>query len=167
MKNTLQADEIVYEMPCVRMKNSRIKKPQWPESRVVEVHYEAWQAGPYLKPAASLCRKNRSAQTWEIRLRSLPWHCLSSSTGQSAQIQQSPQMTSKCRAEARGWLPPSTAFHLVFLRQGLLLDPELTKCLSWLTSKLQDLLVCLPTSAYGFRGFEWRSSCLPSIHFTN
>lgn len=57
MKNTLQADEIVYEMPCVRMRN-RIKKPQWPERRAVgEVHYEAWQAGPHPKPAASLCKK--------------------------------------------------------------------------------------------------------------
>lgn len=54
-------------------------------------------------------------------------------------------MTVKCRVEARGGLPPSTAFHLVFLRQGLFLDPELTKSLSWLTSKLQDLLVCLPS----------------------
>ena len=59
----LTKEEIVYETPCVSMKNRRIKKPQWPERRAVEVHYEAWQGGPYPKPAVSLCKKNRSAQT--------------------------------------------------------------------------------------------------------
>lgn len=160
MKNTLQAEEIVYETPCVGMKNRRIKKTQWPERRAVgDVHYEAWQAGLIQSLLLAFARKTGLLKP-EKSVSGLHHGTACCPLLQSAQIQPSPQMTSK-------WLPPSTAFHLVFLRQGFFLDPELTKWLSWLTSKLQDLLVCLRTSASGFRGFEWRSSCLPSMHFTN
>lgn len=109
----------------------------------------------YPKPATVLWKKKRSVQTWEISLRLS--HGLRGTTClplQHSLLKYSSHLKwlSNAHEEARGWcwVPPSTAFHLVFLRQGLFLNPELTNWLSWLASRLHGS-ACLFSQCCDYR----------------